>query len=454
MVQKSNLLTTASTKSKTARKVFILDTNILLVDPNAIDNFEDNVVVVSMTVMEELDGLKKRSNTEYEARTAINAILALTTHKKPGRQIQLRNGGCFILDSAETSSTVIKDYQLNLEKPDNRIIAAAIRYRQDKNYPDRVVIVTNDSAVRIKAHAIGIASEEYTAANYSNGVNELYQAPVELGLTDSQINDWVKGKSIKSEQLSDQPILVQLGKNQWSTGFVKKSILKPYGALISNLIQPLNPQQELALQVAFDEKNRIVALTGQAGTGKTILALAVAIENKLLKNHPGKVYIFRPNDQLADEMGFLPGTLDEKFNPHKRAIRDAYEVLQSSAGKLKRSRKMQDFESLTNDSAGGKMPILPINFIRGSTLHNAYIIIDEAQNFTAHQMKTLLTRAGRNTRVIITGDPDQIDNRFLTKRSCGLTHVIGKMRGNKIFAYVNLTQGERSEIASVAAALL
>ncbi len=454
MARKNKLLTTVTTKPQPARKVFILDTNILLVDPYAIDTFEDNIVVVSMTVMEELDGLKKRSNTEYEARQAINAIMELTTSKKPGRQIQLRNGGCFILESMEFRSADLKDFQLNLEKPDNRIIATAIKYRQDKDYPDRVVIVSNDSAVRIKAHAIGIASEEYAAANYSNGVDHLYQAPTEIGLTEQQINDWVKGKTVSYEQISDQPVLVSLGKNQWSSGYVKKGELKPYGALISELVQPLNAQQELALQVTFDTNNKIVALTGQAGTGKTILALAVAIEDKLLKNHPGKVYIFRPNDQLADDIGFLPGNLDEKFNPYKRAIRDAYEVLQQSGAGLKKSRKLQDFDSLTNDAGGGKMPILPINFIRGSTLHNAYIIIDEAQNFTAHQMKTILTRAGRNTRVIITGDPDQIDNRFLTKRSCGLTNVIGKMRGNKIFSHVNLTQGERSEVATIAAELL
>ncbi len=454
MASKNKLLTTISSKPQSARKVFILDTNILLVDPYAIDTFEDNVVVVSMTVMEELDGLKKRSNTEYEARQAINAILELTTSKKPGRQIQLRNGGYFILDSTEPKAKDLNDYQLNLEKPDNKIIATALRYRQDENYPDRVVIVSNDSAVRIKAHAIGLASEEYTAANFSNGVDNLYQAPTEVILTEQQTNDWVKGKPIDHEGISDQPVLVSLGKSQWSSGHVKDDVIKPYGALISELVQPLNAQQELALQVAFDERNKIVALTGQAGTGKTILALAVAIEDKLLKNHPGKVYVFRPNDQLADDIGFLPGNLDEKFNPYKRAIRDVYEVLQQSGARLKKSKKLQDFDSLTNDAGGGKMPILPINFIRGSTLHNAYIIIDEAQNFTAHQMKTLLTRAGRNARVIITGDPDQIDNRFLTKRSCGLTHVIGKMRGNPIFAHVNLTQGERSEIATVAAELL
>ena len=450
----TKLLKTISRNPETVRKVFILDTNILLVDPSAIDSFDDNFVVVSMTVMEELDGLKKRSNTEYEARQAINAIVELTKHKKPGGQIQLRNNGIFILDSREASSSEIRDFQLNLEKPDNRIIATALRYRRDPAYPDRVVIVTNDSAVRIKAHSVGIASEEFQAVNYSNGVDELYQKPSEIRLTEKQINQWAKGKPFKVEHKNNEPVLVQLAENQWTTGQVRRGRLHPFGGFVSELVKPLNLQQELALQVAYEADNKIVAITGQAGTGKTILTLAVAIEDKLLKNHPGKVYIFRPNDQLADEIGFLPGSLDEKFNPYKRAIRDAYEVLQQSGTRVKRSRKMQDFDSLTSDSAGGRMPILPINFIRGSTLHNAYIIIDEAQNFTAHQMKTLLTRAGRNTRVIITGDPDQIDNRFISKRSSGLTHVIGKMRGNRIFAHVNLTQGERSQIASVAADLL
>jgi PhoH-like ATPase len=198
----------------------------------------------------------------------------------------------------------------------------------------------------------------------------------------------------------------------------------------------------------------VVVLVGHAGTGKTILTLAAAIEQKLLTTSPGKVYIFRPNDQVADDIGFLPGKIDEKFSPYKRAIRDAYEVIQTSVEKVKKSKRVPDFDSLTNDEGGGKMPILPINFMRGSTLHNSIMLIDEAQNFSAHQMKTLLTRAGRNTRVMITGDPDQIDNRFLTKRSCGLTHVIGNMQDHDIFAYINLTQGERSEIASLAARVL
>ena len=453
-MNKTNRLQSVSQNQEAARKVFILDTNILLVDPGAIDSFDDNFVVISMTVMEELDGLKKRSNTEYEARQAINAIVELTKHKKPGGQIQLRNNGIFILDSREANISEIQDFQLNLDKPDNQIIATALRYRQDVSYPDRVVIVTNDSAVRIKAHSVGIASEEYQAVNYNNGVDELYQKPSEINLTEEQVNQWVKGKPFTIDHQRNEPVLVQLSQDQWATGQVKRNKLHPFGGFTSELVKPLNLQQELALQVAFDTGNKIVAITGQAGTGKTILSLAVAIEDKLLKNHPGKVYIFRPNDQLADEIGFLPGSLDEKFNPYKRAIRDVYEVLQQSATKLKRTRKMQDFDSLTSDSAGGRMPILPINFIRGSTLHNAYIIIDESQNFTAHQMKTLLTRAGRNSRVLITGDPDQIDNRFITKRSSGLTHVIGKMRGNSIFAHINLTQGERSQIASVAADLL
>jgi PhoH-like ATPase len=454
MEQKVQLKPGENRHPEPSEKVFILDTNVLLVDPNAIDKFEDNVVVVSMTVMEELDGLKKRSNTEYEARQAINAIVALTTHKKPGGSIDLRNGGAFILDSSDARPASMDSLQLNLEKPDNRIIATAIRYRENDDYPDRVVIVTNDSAVRIKAHAVGIASEEYTAVNYNNGVDDLYQPPPELALDDDQVNRWVKGEAVEVDHGRDEPVLVRCAGARPTAAYLKDGKVFPYGALFSELVTPLNSQQELALQVALDERNQIVAISGQAGTGKTILALAVAIEDKLLKNHPGKVYIFRPNDQLADEIGFLPGNIDEKFNPYKRAIRDAYEVLQQSAAKLKKSRKLQDFDSLTNDMGGGKMPILPINFIRGSTLHNAYIIIDEAQNFTPHQMKTLLTRAGRNTRVIITGDPDQIDNRFITRRSCGLTHVIGKMRDSGIFAHVNLTLGERSDIATIAAELL
>lgn len=436
------------------KKVFILDTNVLLVDPDAIDNFEDNIVVISMTVLEELDGLKKRSSTEYEARTAINTILGLTTRHKPGEPVSLKSGGMFVLDSDELKNSNVKGFDLTLEKPDNRLLALAIKYKHDPDLPNRVVIVTNDAAVRMKAHALGLASEEYEAVNFRTQVDDLYRAPTVIDLDSTQVNKWIQGKAIPFQLDRSEPVIVRIEQGEPMSGYFRDGNIHPYGALVSTIIEPVNAQQELALQVLYDHKKKVVALVGQAGTGKTILALAAAIEQKLLSTSPGKVYIFRPNDQVADDIGFLPGKIDEKFSPYKRAIRDAYEVIQNSVNKVKKNKRIQDFDALTNDEGGGRMPILPVNFMRGSTLHNALIIIDEAQNFSAHQMKTLLTRAGRNTRVIITGDPDQIDNRFLTKRSCGLTHVIGNMRDHDIFAYINLTQGERSEIASLAAKVL
>ncbi len=439
-------------------KVFILDTNVLLVDPAAIDNFEEHVVVVSMTVMEELDGLKRRSSTEYEARQTINRILDLTTRHRPGEPISLRSGGTFILDATVIGRRDIDNYDLTLDKPDNRLLALALHYKEDENYPDRVVIVTNDAAVRIKAHSLGIASEEYEAVNYRSRLDELYREPTMVELIGDDAAEWNSGQSVALKAASsgyiDEPVLVRSDDGAIRSGYTQDGILHPYGGLASDLIAPLNEQQELALQVLQDQRIRVAALVGQAGTGKTILALATAIQQKLLGTSPGKVYIFRPNDQLADDIGFLPGGLDEKFSPHKRAIRDAFEIIQTAVASSKKGKRLLDFDALTNEQGGGRMPILPINFIRGSTLHNSLVIIDEAQNFTPHQMKTLLTRAGRNTRIFITGDPDQIDNRFLSRRSCGLTHVIGKMWGHGIFACVNLTQGERSEIATLAAELL
>lgn len=434
-----------------SRKVFILDTNILLVDPQAIDRFEEHVVVVSMTVLEELDGLKKRQSTEYEARQAIQSIVHLTRRHRPDEPIVLKEGGAFILDSRELSSARAGRHGLNLDKPDNRLLALAIEYRDDAQYPDRVVIVSNDAVVRVKAHAIGVASEEFEAVNLKSEVDDLYQSPAAIELEEAAVNIWLKGKNVEVQHSRNEAVLVTHRGSNLTPGFYHNGTLQRLPVPLNPLITPLNVQQELAQFLLNDVSKQIVALVGNAGTGKTILALAAAIEQKLLSNAPGKVYIFRPNDQVGEDMGFLPGRLDEKFSPYKRAIRDAYEVIQVAMSKAKKAKRIPDFDALTNDEGGGKMPILPINFIRGSTLHNAIIIIDEAQNFTPHQMKTLLTRAGRNTRIIITGDPDQIDNRFLTKRSSGLTHVISKMRDEPLFGYVNLTMGERSEIASLAA---
>ncbi|MYA44002.1 MAG: hypothetical protein F4Z31_19915 [Gemmatimonadetes bacterium] len=213
-------------------------------DPSAVDNFKEHVVVVSMMVMEELDGLKRRSSTEYEARQAINRILYLTTRHRPGEPIRLRSGGTFILDAAELGSSDIRGYDLTLDKPDNRLLALAMRFKKDPAYPDRVVIVTNDAAVRIKAHSLGLASEEYEAVNYRSRLDELYRDPTTFELSDEEAMRWHGGK----------PVLVRVNGGHVHTGYFRNGAVHQYGSLAGTLVQPLNHQQELALQVLYDQQ--------------------------------------------------------------------------------------------------------------------------------------------------------------------------------------------------------
>ncbi|MGI9318341.1 MAG: PIN domain-containing protein, partial [bacterium] len=233
------------------KKVFILDTNVLLVDPDAIDNFEDNIVVISMTVLEELDGLKKRSSTEYEARLAIHAILGLTTRHKPGEPVSLKSGGMFVLDASELKSRNVEGFDLTLDKPDNRLLALAIKYKHDPDLPNRVVIVTNDAAVRMKAHALGLASEEYEAVNFRTQVDDLYREPTVIDLDSEQVNKWIQGKSVPYQQDQSEPVIVRIEQGEPMTGFYRDGEIHPYGALVSNIIEPMNTQQELALQVLY-----------------------------------------------------------------------------------------------------------------------------------------------------------------------------------------------------------
>lgn len=441
---------------KPKKKIIIPDTNVFLLNPHAISVFNKpgNKVVIPFAVLEELDGLKKSKTKGYEAREAIRVLTRMIeksgAHRK-GITPTFKEGGQLVLDDG-----VLLDEHfgpINRNNMDNRIIATSKKYSAESD--SRVLLISNDSNMRLKASARNISSEEFEALNFgSNGVDDLYLSPQYIPkLSDDTIQDlfssnagcsyeynsetssYHEGLLFDRDIETDPQALLRSGDQLL---FIKR---KPYAYLT-----PRNAEQTIAMYLAGKKEIEVLVLVGQAGTGKTIIALEAALKRRL-NNRNEKIYIFRPVDQAGEELGFLPGTLDEKMAPYKKAIGDAYRAIQESGKK-----KLEDFDKVCHQ--GGSLCIMPVNYVRGTTISNSTVIIDEAQNFTELQMKTLLTRIGENTNVIITGDPDQIDNRFITKSSCGLTHVIGNFRKENWFAHITLIQGERSKIAEMAAKLL
>lgn len=443
------------TKTPKKQKIFVLDTNIFLLNPDAINTFDQkgNTIVVPLTVLQELDGLKKNQRTGYEARSAARSLEKLICKKGANRMsvVTLTNGAKFILDPGNLSADDFSP--LNTKSSDDQIIATAKKYKRT-NKESRVVLISNDTLVRIKATSQNIAAEEFEAVNFGkNGVDDLYCPPQYIaGLNPDEVQNlnthgycvYEPGDSPSHHQgylmdcgeETDPQALLRSGNK---LRYIKQS---RYAYL-----QPRNAKQALAMYLANQSTVSVLVLVGPAGTGKTIIALESGIKRRRgVKNE--KIYIFRPTDQAGEDLGFLPGSLDEKMAPYKKAIGDAYQAIQE----YRKTKDPVSFDAACH--LDGFIKILPVNYVRGTTINNATVIIDEAQNFSDLQMKTLLTRIGENVNVIITGDPDQIDNRFLTKKSCGLTHVIGKLRGEPIFAHITLDKGERSEIASLAADLL
>ncbi len=451
------------------KKIFIIDTNVLLHDPHAIFKFHDNDVVIPLVAIEEMDNQKRRQDeVGRNARRVAKFIDELRQKGKVYEGVPLDNGGTL---KVELNHQRLEKLAGGMDqfKADNRILAVALAYQEE--FPDRkVVLVTKDTYLRIKADVVGIEAEDFKTDKVN--IDELYTGTIELKVKSELINQFYSNSFLPWENTEDNELYAnqfvslidELGGNQSALGKYnpdKKGIVP---LLYANSdawgIRARNKEQRYALELLFDENVRLVTLVGQAGTGKTLLAVAAGLEKAIEKETYKKLLVTRPVIPLGNDIGFLPGDKDEKMRPWMSPI---YDNLEYIFGMSKEAKKEKEADKPKNTNVEhmvqyfkdkGQLELEALTYIRGRTIPKQYIIVDEAQNLTPHEVKTILTRAGEGTKVVLTGDPHQIDHPYLDSSSNGLTYCVEKFKGVKIAGHVTFVKGERSELAQIAAEII
>jgi PhoH-like ATPase len=441
------------------KKIFVLDTNVLLSNPNSIFSFDDNDVYIPITVIEELDTFKKGlSETGRNARHLSRILDQLRERGSLNTGVRLfpdksDSGSLFVCLEADIA--LLPHYFER--KPDNLILSVAVMLKQKSKIP--VVLITKDSNLRIKADALGLAVEDFEADKVN--IEELYTGIAEFEVEGKLLRDFMTAGSVA---LTD----FELHPNQYvilrdvadETQFVYgkydhvAKVLKPLNVGGKDYvwgIYPRNLEQSFALDMLLDDNIKLVTLVGSAGTGKTLLAIAAGLEKTTDESKYQKLLVSRPIFPLGKDVGYLPGTLEEKLNPWMQPIFDNLELLLGASGHGRQKRLSQSYHELISQ---GILEVEPLTYIRGRSIPNQFFIVDEAQNLTPHEIKTILTRAGENTKIIFTGDPYQIDNPYLDAASNGLTYLVEKFKKEAIGGHITLVKGERSALATIAANLL
>lgn len=443
-------------------KIFVLDTNIVLHDYKAIRKFQDNDIVIPIAVLEELDKFKKGTDAlSFNARGFMRDIDRLTEGKMFGKSgVPLGKGlGNIKIEPNHPFPDSMKDL-FHDDIQDHRILATAIWVRD--NNPDRfVALVTKDINLRMKAKAAGMVAQDYLTDRVEEDKVEFSQKEVQFvdSLPDDVMQELAYGKDnvIDWRAVSEaRPSANQLYKFKWNS-HDGEIVCARYDADMDKImlvrkreacgIKPRNDEQKFALDACLNRKIQLVSLTGGAGTGKTLLALASALE---LEKEFDQIILSRPTVILGNQdIGFLPGDQKNKMSPFLQPLMDNLNVIKALYRPS--SREYQHIEGLLKDE---KLLITPLAYIRGRSLGKAFFIIDEAQNLTPHEIKTIITRAGEGTKMVFTGDIFQIDQPYLDQWSNGLTHLGEKMAGQKLFEHVFLNKGERSELSDIASKLL
>lgn len=437
------------------KKLFVLDTNVILHDSACIHQFHEHDVVIPITVLEELDYFKKGNDAiNFHAREFARTLDGLSSDKLFDGGVRIGPGLGKI--SFRLEESFHRDIALNFaeEKPDHHILNIA--YRLDKRHTSKqVILVTKDVNLRMKAKAVGLPAQDYKNDQVSDlqslytgrrlceeveheTVSRLYEAPFEIepeAVGDDALlpNEYLIVRNGRSSALATYNPLVEKVQR------VDK--VEAYG------IAPRNAEQTFALHALMNPEVQLVSLSGKAGTGKTLLALAAALE---CRKDYRQILVARPVVPLSNkDLGFLPGDIHSKLDPYMKPLHDNLGVIQNQYGKTDRKNKR-----ITELLEEEKLVIEPLSYIRGRSLVHIYFIIDEAQNLTPHEVKTIITRAGEGTKVVFTGDIFQIDHPYLDSHANGLSYLIEKMKGQKLYAHVTLEKGERSELAELASNLL
>jgi PhoH-like ATPase len=430
-------------------KLFVLDTNVLLHDPRALFKFDEHEIVLPIYVIEEVDHFKKDMNELGRNARTISRLIDELRAQGPGtlqEGVKLPDGGTLRVVAPA------KDPDGNA---DQKILRVALDER-NKN-PDRLtVLVSMDINLRLRADAFGLRAESYDAGRI--GSEDLYTGLVQHSVSRELVDQLGKKQPIPLDQLELElhPNACVVLTNEANT---KHSALGRFDAA-SGQVVPLrvpregasgikarNLEQSFALDMLLNDKVQLVTLVGRAGTGKTLIAVAAGLRKVISDGTYARLLVSRPIFPMGRDVGYLPGTLEEKLNPWMQPIFDNLEYI-FKGSRLDTGRTYQELV------ASGTIQIEPLTYIRGRTLPQQFMIIDEAQNLTPHEVKTIITRCGAETKIVLTGDPDQIDNPYVDSQSNGLSVVAERFKAERIGGHITLTKGERSELAEVASQLL
>ncbi|MBR2873156.1 MAG: PhoH family protein, partial [Lentisphaeria bacterium] len=458
---------------------FVLDTNVLLHSGQSIESFQDNDVIIPMAVLEELDKFKK-NNDELgrNARMVIRKLDRLRqSETQPGklkegiplqRISKTATGRLFVLSSSlppgseaeRAVDALFSSGDMPSSVPDNRILRVA--YERHLAYPNQVIMISKDINVRLKADALGIKAMDFDSNHVSS--DKFYTGQTLLTVSDETITRAFQEKSIENNAPCPANCFVQLAsrENEQRTAIGRADGKGKIQLLDYSLtdrvwnISPKNKEQRMALDLLLDPEIRLVTLVGGAGTGKTLLALAAALQLTLQQEKYERILVSRPIIPLGKDIGFLPGSKDAKPSGWMQPIFDNLQFLlgDQEQENVKSSGKRPG--RLTPDSLlnSHKVNLEALTYIRGRSIARQFVIVDEAQNLTPHEVKTIISRCGNDTKMILTGDPGQIDNPYLDKSSNGLSYAIEKLKGQSLFGHITLARSERSDLAAIAAKLL
>jgi PhoH-like ATPase len=438
-------------------KHFVLDTNVLLHDPRAIFQFADNEVVIPIFVLEEVDTFKKeaseRGRNAREVARMLDGLRANGARLSDGVPLPDGGGRVRVASAARSVPTTLRESQI----ADHLILMVALDVR-DASKDGPTIFVTKDVNLRIRADALGLTSMDFEAERID--IDELYSGMTEMPVSGADVDTFYQSGALpltengqlKSNQYvllrdRDNPSHSALGRFD---GAAKK--LVPLRKLRDGVwgIRPRNKEQHCALDLLLCDEVKLVTLIGKAGTGKTMLAIAAGLQKVVEEQLYSKMLVSRPIFPLGRDVGYLPGDIEQKLNPWMQPIYDNVEFLMglSKQEQKKTGRSYQELIDL------GYIEIEPLTYIRGRSIPNQFIIVDEAQNLTPHEVKTIITRVGEATKVVLTGDPYQIDNPYVDATSNGLTTVVEKFKGEVVAGHVTLSKGERSPLAELASNVL
>ncbi|WP_437299909.1 PhoH family protein [Sorangium sp. So ce426] len=438
------------------KKNYVLDANVLLHDPHAIFRFEDNDVIIPIYAIEEIDQFKREgSERGRNARTIARLLDEVRGAGTLATGVLLESGGTLRIAIPERRPELLVGLESGSQ--DNAILQTAIDIR-DRHKDRPTIFVTMDTNLRIRADALGIPAETYENQRVHDPAIE--QSVVELEVPGAEVDAFFQNGSLSGANLADllpnsavllrdagAPSHTALGRFDAARGQIVALRVGREGVMG---VRPRNKEQAFALDLLLDDSVRLITLIGKAGTGKTLLALAAALKRTTEDNAYSRLLVSRPIMPLGRDLGFLPGDVDEKLNPWMQPIFDNLEFLFSNGG----TRPGRDARGFVELLESGQIQVEPLTYIRGRSLPHQYLIVDEAQNLTPHEVKTIITRCGEGTKIVLTGDPQQIDNPYVDHASNGLLVVAERFRHERIAGHVVLAKGERSELAELAANLL